>query len=526
MKTERWLLAKGKWCLGSLGCALVLLSLAGNAGAFYVDGDQTLEVKGKAQTRLSVRLQDSEGFTAPSNISVGNLVQWRNILYLEIDHDLKKLQGQLGILKPLERLDVRVKYHLVARFMYEAIYNVGPQGFKDARENDKENIDKFKQQYDLWEFYVDVSRGPVFLRIGRQNLAWGETDVFRLLDSINPLDNTFGGVFEDLDDRRIPLWMLRGSYSFGIVGPLDSLTIEGFWVPGNWDAHVSPVAPYGTAYSPPLPLLPPPAQQRFVYPSKVMSNSRWGVRLMGMLFGANFSLAHYKTFLDLPSARFVVEPDPPPLGSIFQELSFDDIQITGGSLNFWESRTDTVIRSEVAWFWNEAVFIPDINIPLQPLPFAIPGLPPAIPQTGQIPEKDFFRWMIGLDKNVWIRKLNKEQTFLVSLQYFGQWVSDYDGRMRNAVPIYPNDTEFPAVREVEGTFTLLANTFYMNGKITPQMVLGYDVRGAWLIQPSVNLLREPFRLMIQYSAIAGNFTGFGFFRDRDQISFVFSYLLN
>ena len=103
---------------------------------------------------------------------------------------------------------------------------------------------------------------------------------------------------------------------------------------------------------------------------------------------------------------------------------------------------------------------------------------------------------------------------------------DYDARMRQAVPMYPDPTEFPAVREVEGTITMLMNSMYMSGKIMPQMVLGYDVRGAWLIQPSVNVIQEPFRFMIQYSAIAGNFTGFGLFRDRDQISFIFSYLLN
>jgi hypothetical protein len=505
--------------------ALAFLVLAQNAAAFYVDRDRTLELIGKAQTRLSLRTQGSEGFTAPSNISVGNLVQWRNLLYLEVNHDLEKLQGELDLFKPLEWLEIQAKYHLVARFMYEAIYNVGPHGFQDTRDIDKENIDSFKQSYDLWECYLDLFRGPWFLRLGKQNLAWGETDVFRLLDQINPLDNTYGGIFEDLDDRRIPLWMVRGSYNFGVVGPLDSLTVEGFWVPGSWDAHVSPLAPYGTAYSAPLPALPPPLQQRIIYPSKTMSNSRWGARLMGMLWGVNFSVAHYKTFLDLPTPLFVVEPDPPPLGSPFQELRFDDIQITGGSLNFWEPMTDTVLRAEVAWFWSEAVFIPDVNIPLQPLPLPIPGVP-GLPQNGRIPEKDFLRFMIGLDKNVWIRPLNSTQTFLISLQYFGQWVPDYDMRMRQAVPIYPNDTDFAAVREMEGTFTMLANTIYLNGRVTPQMVLAYDVRGAWLIQPSVNLLWEPFRFMIQYSAIEGNLTGFGAFRDRDQVSFIFSYLLN
>jgi hypothetical protein len=44
--------------------------------------------------------------------------------------------------------------------------------------------------------------------------------------------------------------------------------------------------------------------------------------------------------------------------------------------------------------------------------------------------------------------------------------------------------------------------------------------------PSLNYIFEPFRFMIQYSAVAGSFTNFGFFRDRDQITFIFSYLLN
>jgi hypothetical protein len=501
------------------------LIVAEAAQAVAIDDQRSLELIAKLQSRVSLRLQDSEGFTAPAEVAVGNLTQWRNIAYLEINHDLEKLQAGLDILKPLEWLKLRTKYHLVGRFLYEAVYNVGPDGFQDVRDNDKENIDSFKESYDLWEAYVDLSRGPWFFRLGKQNLAWGETDVFRLLDQINPLDNTYGGIFEDLDDRRIPLWMLRGSYNFGTVGPTDSLTLEGFWVPGTWDAHVSPLAPYGTAYSAPLPALPPPLQQRIIYPDKDLSNSRWGVRLMGMLWGMNLSVAHYKTFMDLPSPVFVIEPDPPPLGSPYQELRFDDIQITGGALNFWESVTDTVFRAETAWFWNEAVFIPDINMPIQPLPIQIPGIP-GIPQNGEIPDKDFLRYMIGLDKNVWIRPLNKTQTFMVSMQYFGQWVPDYDLRMRQAVPMYPKTTEFPAVRELEGTITGLVNTTYLNGKVTPQMVAGYDVRGAWLLQPSVNLIREPFRFMLQYSAIVGNFTGFGVFRDRDQVNFIFSYLLN
>ena len=50
-----------------------------------------------------------------------------------------------------------------------------------------------------------------------RSLAWGETDVFRLLDNINPLDNSFGGFLVPLDERRVPLDMLRISYQIGDI---------------------------------------------------------------------------------------------------------------------------------------------------------------------------------------------------------------------------------------------------------------------------------------------------------------------
>jgi hypothetical protein len=47
-----------------------------------------------------------------------------------------------------------------------------------------------------------------------------------------------------------------------------------------------------------------------------------------------------------------------------------------------------------------------------------------------------------------------------------------------------------------------------------------------MFQPQLGYLKEPFRFLVQYSGIYGSFTNFGFFRDRDQISFVISYLFN
>jgi hypothetical protein len=509
--------------VSALSCLLAVFVLAQSAQAVVIDEKLTLEFTAKLQSRVSLRLQGSQGFTEPK-LSVGDLVQWRNIAYLEVQHDLRHLMGQIDFMKPLARWGVEVKYRIVGRFMYEAVYNVGPSELQQVRERDRENIDNFKQAYDLWECYGDIAKGPVFFRIGRQNVSWGETDVFRLLDVINPLDNTFGGIFEDLDDRRIPLWMLRGSYNFGYLGPIASLTLEAFWVPGNWDARVAPVAPAGTPYSTPLPAAPVPLL--IETPSKVMSNSRWGARLQGVLFDSvNMSVGHYKSYMDLPSS--VLNADysvgfPPDVNLT---VYYDDIQVTGGALNWWESHLDVVVRTEVAWFWKESVFIPEVNAPLVPTGLPIPGLE-ALPAQGDKTEKDILRWMIGFDKNFWMRKLNKTQTFFLSMQYFGQWISAYDERIKQAVPIYPDDSNYASLKEVESTFTFLLNTTYMSGQLTPQIVVAYDARGAWMFQPQLGYLKEPFRFLVQYSGIYGSFTNFGFFRDRDQISFVISYLLN
>jgi hypothetical protein len=134
--------------------------------------------------------------------------------------------------------------------------------------------------------------------------------------------------------------------------------------------------------------------------------------------------------------------------------------------------------------------------------------------------------MIGLDKQLWIRPLNKASMFFLSMQYFGQWIPNYDDRMRQQAPIYPELLLFPKLKQYENSITAILSTTYMKGNLLPQLALAYDPRGAWLVQPQVNYIREPFRFSIQYSAIEGNFTNFGLFRDRDQISFTLSYLLS
>ncbi len=493
-----------------LCCSLVVLSLTGGVTeAIYLDKKKTMDFSAKLQARVSLRTEDSSGFTFPE-VETWDMVQQRNLVYLEFQHDLENLINEAGCFKPLKWAGISVKYRLVGRIMYEGVYDYGPQQFQDVRELNKDVIDDFKKEAELWEGYADIDRGPLFVRFGLQNLAWGETDVFRLLDGINPLDNTYGGIFEDLDDRRIPLVILRTSYNFGRVGPVSSTTLEAFWNPTGLDNTVAPLAPFGTVYATPIPLPAGPGiESRVIEPEKDFNASRFGFRLQGVIAGNySLSIAHYRSYPDRPALRLVLDPGP------VQELVYESQHVTGGSLSFWQPHINAIIRSEVAWFWDEPVFIPEENAPL------LSG----VMESGTIPKKNILRYVLGVDYQAWIRPLNRTKMFFFSMQYFGQWTTGYDDRQRQPLPEPPTGENFADVKEYEQALTLLVNTSYRNGTILPQVVAAYDPRGVWFVQPQVNFIYEPIRFQIQYSMITGQFTSYGFFRDRDQLSFILSVL--
>ena len=519
-----------RWSFLGVCCFLVAFVFGGSAHAFYLDSDRLCSVSGELQTRGSWRTEGSEGFTSPS-VAAGNLVQHRTLLYLEVRHDLRKVNWPANF---------KVKYHLRARFLYEGIYDYGPENFQDLpNDNHVRDIDDFKWDAALWEAYVDISRGPLFFRLGRQNLSWGETDVFRLLDSINPLDDTFGGIFEDLDDRRIPLIMARSSYNFGKVGPIQSFTLEGFWVPGAIDNNVAPQAPPGTPYALPI----PPAAggsvpgivtlyDRLNNPGEKSASSRWGFRVQGVI-GNNLTVAvaHYKSFLDQPAGRFVVDrpghllPLPLVASEVAVEVAFKRVTITGASMNFYERHTNMVIRSEFAYLEDVPVFIPAINTP-NPTLVLFPA--PALQFTsGRIPRKDQVRFSLSLDKDVWIRPLNPVAQFNFTVQYTGQYTKDFDDRMTNPIPHFADPLDFDTeVKRYEQSLTLLIlnQGGWMNGKLFPEFVFAYEPRGAYLIQPAALYRFDPFQVKLTYSAIAGNFVSMGFFRDRDQVTLNLSWL--
>ena len=90
---------------------------------------------------------------------------------------------------------------------------------------------------------------PLSFRIGRQQIVWGETDNFRLLDRVNALDLTWHlqqetEIGHSWDQLRIPYWGIKGLYQVGNLGPVNNGYLEAFWNPGTWQPNKRRFLPY------------------------------------------------------------------------------------------------------------------------------------------------------------------------------------------------------------------------------------------------------------------------------------------
>ena len=67
--------------------------------------------------------------------------------------------------------------------------------------------------------------GTLFLRLGKQTIVWGKTELFATTDQFNPSDLALASL-PSLEESRIPVWAARAIYSFYEVGPFDDVRLE------------------------------------------------------------------------------------------------------------------------------------------------------------------------------------------------------------------------------------------------------------------------------------------------------------
>lgn len=96
---------------------------------------------------------------------------------------------------------------------------------------------------ELWQTYVDYRNANLWIRAGKQTVAWGDDLAFRILDQVDSLDLSqlffFGRGFEEFQRSRIPEWMAR--VVLNLPNPwIPDLSLETLASPGTWTPTILP----------------------------------------------------------------------------------------------------------------------------------------------------------------------------------------------------------------------------------------------------------------------------------------------
>ena len=397
-------------------------------------------------------------------------------------------------------------------------------------DTDNLRFPEFNSRMDfLREAYIDgsipFSNGhELNIRLGRQQVVWGRTDLFRVLDVINPVDYSRQNIYDELEDIRIPQWILNMEYRMGGVGSFDDLNFNLVW---NFDKfRPNSLGQGGTPYQIlgaggffrgmkncwdngctvanfaglPVPGTTGLAATDFApgsigirganMPEWSIGNTQIGFKVEGVKGGLGFSV-NYLTYLSqLPSLHggsagpaalnnFTGEVQPWPYLIAF-DIEFPRIHLFGSSVDFYVDAIKSVFRVEAAYTTGE-----EFSNTLRPELYS---------------ESDVIRYVIGWDRDTFIPFLNRNKAFLFSAQLFGQHILNHELEETPAslagIPGF-GKAGIPDWKD-SWTMTFLMKGWYMQNRLSPQVLAAYDFNGGTaVISPSIDwLIDDSWRLVV------------------------------
>lgn len=365
-----------------------------------------------------------------------------------------------------------------------------------------DSVYNFRDKYDdlsggnfgssMREAFVDILLPPFTLRVGKQQVVWGEADNFRALDVINPLDLTWHWSRESWEDIRIPLWMTRAIYDIGKIGSFEESFLEVIWIPWDFKPNQVEIDPrYPWSLYAGLPeransvviggeLFDLQSNVRARRPDPDMSDGQAGIRYKGIWNDIDFSLNYFYGFSAATGARFRSDLSGIQDGAFNAAIDLVNprTHMIGVTASYSDEKyTQSVIRLESA-------LTKGVPVALKPgAPLSVDG------------DQDQFETvrqsvvMIGLDRPTWIRSLNSLRTFFLSGQLFWRRYIDYSSHFRGLPTVVPASIDgeaFPGrfvsvnndqLDQDEFVMSFSASTTYgAAGLWKPDLVLVFDPR--------------------------------------------------
>jgi hypothetical protein len=467
--------------------ALAVLLAGANAGAL-ITPRPGLEIQGFFEVKTGLRTPEFKG---------AELEMQRNTLQLESRWEFLREHELFGLdTGPLEQASLFV----IGRGVYDSVYDLR-NSFRGKSFSDNER-DRLRTEYMVREVYGEFLVPPFTLRLGRQQVVWGESDQFRALDVINPLDFRWHRYFEPWEDIRVTTWMARGIYDIGKLAFLDEVFLEGIWIPGDFEKNKissDPRRPWGF-FGQGVPEQANTAilggqvydledPVRSEEPHRTLKSSELGFRLKGIWNEVDFSLNYFWTISDDPGIK--VRQDLATIGAPTQpdavgtlrlpiELYYPRSHVVGVSANYAEERfTQTVFRLESTYTTG--------------VPVALGEDAPASVNPNQNLYQSSQRTvlMLAFDRPTWIKALNSIRTFFLTGQLFWRHYVDYNRFFAGIPSVYQAQLDGDVLEgryvsqntdrlnEDELVATFAASTTYgPAGLWQPTIANAYDIVGS------------------------------------------------
>jgi len=523
-----------------LGCG-GLMAMSSPALSMGYGGDDepafNFSYNGYLRSTIAVSLQDHDETSADD--------KWRMTqaeLTLNLDFDIKT--GPLNW-KVITRFDKEAQTDylddLEDRMNYtSAVFGLrGNYGKNGTKGDFMEQYETTDEVFDwLREIYFDVNLfdDRLLMRVGRQQLVWGESDFFQAMDVVHGYDYRGRLFYENNEEWRKPLMLfnfnldlyeLGGSLNWYIRPGWDrkedmgsNYNIEG----GRWIPH-----PYAgvdfTSFT---------NSYRTDHDSGDWSDMTYGIRWNGSWGSIGYSFAYLKTFNPAP----IVNPrssagtapgggfyggqssDPsydfwgisgdtkayggdepsggsscvpggladavyklcPSGGSVLGDWMYPEIDVFGFTINGFNSAMDATLSAEIAYIPNR--------------PYNYGSLDSDLPGWNGVKEKDTINIMLRIDKEFkWMDTLGTHRPSLSSIQLFDTWVlaHDDDDELVEFASFGAPKKEHQAYLTI---FTLLN---FHRDTINPSFVAGTDLsRGGGFMIPAVEFVwGDDWRLKIE-----------------------------
>jgi hypothetical protein len=509
------------------GMALGVAALLGGrpAGATIQFGN--IELSGNFETQNLVRTPDAGEF---------EFIQNRNTARIRLDWNWLENGRMLGRFDMPFLQDSR--FFLLYRGVYDGFYDLAPGGNQTGQSRADDLIggpiegnrigslrpdgslrqgaysrfqddtrDSLKFENRIRELYIDLTLRdlPLTLRIGRQQVIWGEADQFRLADIWNPLDVTSRFPIADtFDNFRVPLWMIKGIWDTGFIGPLQNTFVEVVynpfdfqpgqkvdWLPKPWALPFPnplrpgqiQVASFGTdILVTPIFDLRGTSFKKGDFERNPEDASEVGARFhfvtpQGLESTVNYIYGRGKWVGNSPAFgvkihRAVGDPSQGvgtfrPLGNtgtpltvtpafVEAEVIHPYVHVFGITGNYFESEyTSAVLRFETAYALGEPYPTSDPDQVICATTVLDPETCARDLPVG-FEKRDVWAGMIGFDRPTWIRWLNNKATWFVSGQLFWMHIRGHDVKKlrgfssANADPYFTPGASLPGLDQSGG----------------------------------------------------------------------------